>query len=159
MLDGIEAGHIPKNLPYAAEIEAACMASGFSPALGYAIPWRETIRGQVAGLWTASSVISPDGGHGLYQLTSSYPSDWLQPTANARYALDHFLIPALVEFRGKGLLGEALIRCIAAAFNAGPGPAWEAHLAGNVDNCTTGHDYAQDVFQVYNAIVLGHSFS
>lgn len=156
---GIVAGTIPGHLPYASIVQTAAEQENFSAALPYAVAWRETIRGERNGKWNAASVISGDGGRGLFQLTSSYPDDWERPDRNCHYALEHFLKPARDFFVAEGLLGEALIRCIAASFNAGIETAWEAHLAGDVDRCTTGCDYAADVFHVYSAIISGHPFS
>lgn len=158
MRDGIMSGRIPMQLPYAKAIQAAADTNNESAALMYGIAQRETIRGQRAGLWIASTVVSPDGGHGLFQLTSSYPSDWQQPQSNACYAAEHFIAPARAFFVAKGLLGESLIRCIAAAFNAGLETAWAAHLDGDCDACTTGGDYGADVFTTYNAIVHNQPF-
>jgi len=154
---GIEAGIIPSHLPYSSPIQEACQAADLSPALAYGIAFRESIRGELAGLWTAATVVSGDGGYGLFQLTSSYPKNWDQPRANADWALSQFIKPALTFFSAQGLTGEALIRCIAAAFNAGLETAWEAHNNGNVDACTTGCDYAADVFAIYSAIIAGRT--
>lgn len=159
MQHGIVAGTIPHALPFAGVIQAAADAAGFSAALAYGVAWRETIRGQKYGQWNAATVVSTDGGHGLFQLTSSYPDDWREPESNARYALDNFLKPARDFFVAKGVLGEALVRCIAAAFNAGTETAWEAHLRYDVDSVTTGHNYGADVFRVYHAIINRQSFT
>lgn len=155
---GIQAGNIPAKYPYASTLNSVAEQENFSAALMYGIALRETIRGEAAGEWNAATVESEDGGHGLFQLTSSYPKNWQQPDANARYAVEYFLRPACAFFVSKGLLGEALIRCIAASFNAGTETAWEAHLRGDVDSCTTGGDYGADVYSTYNAIISHHSF-
>jgi hypothetical protein len=159
MEHGIEAGTIPNHLPYAIDIQAGCEEHNFSPALTYAVAWRETIRGELNGSWCAATVLSGDGGHGLFQLTSSWPeNNWQDPKANTSFAITKFLIPSMNWFLDQGLTGEALIRCIAASFNAGIGGAWNAHLEGNVDLVTTGNDYAADVFQIYTAIIEGKEF-
>jgi hypothetical protein len=154
MLYGIEGGPIPLRLPYAQPIQSGCQVFNFSPCLAYAIAWRETIRGEKAGLWpSAVNVVSGDGGHGLFQLTSSWPSDWESINANIAYALSHFLVPTMHFFAGAGQRGEALIRCIAAAFNEGTQTAYLDHLLGNVDIGTTGHDYASDVLAQYQRLI------
>lgn len=156
MIYGISGAPIPSHLPYAEAIQAGSQLASFPPCLAYAIAWRETIRGEKGGLWkSAVNVVSDDMGYGLFQLTSSYPSDWESPNGNIRYALAHFLVPALHFFAGTGLRGDDLLRCVAAAFNEGTGTALLEHFAGNVDLGTTGHDYAHDVQQNFHRLVTG----
>lgn len=153
MIYGISGTALPAHLPYAANIQKICTTpvDNFSPCLAYAIAWRETIRGTKNPV----TVISGDGGHGLFQLTSSFPSDWDDVDANIRYALDHFLIDDLNFFANQGLRGDDLVRCVAAAFNSGQGTAWLNHQAGNVDLGTTGHNYASDVLSNYHRLISG----
>lgn len=152
---GLAGGPIPQHLPYAAQIQSACEDRNFSPLLAYAIAWRETIRGEVDGNWTAATVVSGDGGHGLFQLTSSYPPDWADPSANATYALDRFLIPdATYWVTRTSIRGDDLVRCLAASFNAGLGGAWAGHEKGNVDLYTT-DNYAADVLRQYQRLATG----
>ncbi len=146
---------IPAALAYARHIGEAC-SSTFSGPLAYAIAYRETIRGERDKQWIAWNVVSFDGGRGLFQLTSSYPSDWSDPAANARYAVEHFLQPACEFWRVQmRLADDALVRCIAAEFNAGRGNALSGHMAGDVDRFTTNH-YAADVLNQYHRLAAGH---
>lgn len=153
MIYGISGTALPAHLPFAPNIQRACEtpAGNFPPCLAYPVAWRETIR----GCKNPVTVVSSDGGHGLYQLTSSFPIDWDDVDANIRYALEYFLKPSLVFFADRGLRGDGLIRCVAAAFNEGQGTAWLNHLAGNVDLGTTGHNYASDVLSNYHRLISG----
>jgi len=156
MIYGISTAPIPPRLAYATAIQGGCTAAVFPGCLAYAIAWRETIRGQLSGLWpSAVSVMSSDGGRGLFQLTSSYPTDWLDINGNIKYALSYFLVPSLHFFAGSGLRGDALVRMVAAAFNEGSEAATLDHLLGNVDIGTTGHDYASDVLSNYYKLTSG----
>jgi hypothetical protein len=146
---------IPKQLPYAATIQGPCLELGFPPCLAYAIAWRESISGEVNGSWNAATVLSGDGGHGLFQLTSTFPEGWDNENINVRYALSNFLIPALHQFARRGLLGDDLARLVAASFNAGETAAWEAHLAGDCDLATTGNDYARAVLATFHRLIQG----
>ena len=156
MIYGISGTAIPDHLDYASPIQLACQKyPTFPPCLAYAIAWRETISGEKAGLWvSAATVLSDDGGHGLFQLTSSYPADWENVQINAEYALEHFLVPGLQFFADRGLRGDNLVRCIAAGFNSGEEAAWENHLRGNVDLGTT-DNYAQSVLSNYHRLING----
>ncbi len=140
------------KLRYGVEIESACLAV-MSPPLAYAIAMHESIQGELNDKWTAATVVSDDGGHGLFQLTSSYPDDWIDPGANARYAVAHFLEPAY-EFWTTyyHLEGDDLVRAIAAEFNAGRSAALAGHHAGNIDLYTTDH-YAEAVLAIYSRLV------
>jgi hypothetical protein len=156
MIYGISTAPIPAHLPYAAPIQGGCTVAVFPGCLAYAIAWRETIRGQLEGLWpSAVSVMASDGGRGIFQLTSSYPTDWLDVASNIRYALSYFLVPSLHFFAGSGLRADALVRMVAAAFNEGAEAAIFDHLLGNVDIGTTGHDYASDVLSNYYKLTAG----
>jgi len=160
MIHGIDSGKIPTQLIYAEIIQKAADDANVSALLCYAIANRETLRGQRAGSWDAASVVSADGGHGLFQLTSSWPSDWADPSANTAYAIAHFIKPAMDWLVEQGLEGDALIKGIAASFNAGLGAAWNAHVSQNdFDACTTGNDYASDVLANYLALHSGHAVS
>lgn len=156
MLHGISGTAINSHLDYAANIQAACVSRNFPPCLAYAIAWRETI----SGPWNACSIVSPDMGYGLFQLTSEFMQPWPPPgwdTAqkNTEYALDHFLIPGMKFFVECGVSGDALIKCIAAGFNSGNEVAWQNHLLGNVDIGTTGHNYASSVLENFHRLVAG----
>ena len=140
-------------LPYELQIHNASTITDTPTALLYAIAWHETISGEVSGQWTASSVISADGGHGLCQLTASWPDNWDDAQANAVYACKNFIIPdALYWYRKYGYTGETLVRCIAASYNAGISGAEAGHIIGNVD-CYTTNRYAAKVLGFYRSIV------
>jgi hypothetical protein len=159
MIYDISGRPIPKGvtppLPYAETIQAPCVELGFPPCLAYAIAWRESISGEVHGSWDARTILSGDGGHGLFQLTSTFPEGWDNENINVRYALSNFLIPALHQFARRGLCGDYLARLVAASFNAGERAAWEAHLAGNVDLATTGNNYASSVLATFHRLIKG----
>lgn len=151
---GIESGHISTDLPYAYPITEAAISEDVPLALLYAIAWHETISGEVGGLWpSAALVVSDDGGHGLCQLTSSWPDDWQDPNANARYACDQYIIPA-AEYWSKqcGYSGETLVKCIAATYNAGLGNAVAGHAHGDVDLYTT-DSYGEAVLAIYQKLI------
>jgi hypothetical protein len=150
--NGIDGGTLSPDLPYAAPTLSACGVADFFPSLAYAIFWRETISGEVAGMWTAATVVSPDGGHGLGQLTSlPIPPKWQDPYANALWALDNFLKPAETYWATE-LQGDDLVRAIAAEYNAGRSQAIAGHEAGNLDLYTT-NGYAAAVLGYYHSIV------
>jgi len=148
---GISAAPIPPQLPFAAEITAACAAlpGGFPPCFLYAIKLNETSLSDDAAEMQIGTVPGTDhladgsnAGHGIFQLTSSWPSNWADPRANADYALRHYLLPAIAFFRDQipTLVGSDLIRCAAAAYNAGEGGAWQGHVErGDVDAFDTDH--------------------
>jgi hypothetical protein len=149
MRNGISFGTLPTGLPFGEQITSACALSpSFSALLAYAIKWNET-----SNMDDAASVISGDGGHGLFQLTASYPIDWTDPFRNAVYAIDEFLLPAetywATEFQG-----DDLVRAIAAEFNAGRGQAIAGHEKGNLDLYTT-NDYAARALATYTKLCAG----
>jgi hypothetical protein len=154
MRNGIAAGPLPSDLdlPYGHEITQACaVPPSFSPLLAYAIKVNES------GENDPPDVQSGDGGHGLFQLTSSYPDDWADPYANALYAVQYFLAPAETYWADTmGLQGTDLVRAIAAEFNAGRGGAMQGHEEGDVDKFTTNH-YAARALAHYEALVAGQA--
>lgn len=142
-----------RDLPYVVPISDACFTSNTPALLAYAIAWRETISGEKNGSWEASSVVSPDGGHGLFQLTSSFPPSWPDPYDNALYACDNYIVPdAVYWYRKYGYSGETLVRCVAASFNAGIQGAEEGHAVGDVGKYCTG-DYVEAVLGFYKKLV------
>ena len=159
MIYGISGAPIPRGvtppLPYRDTIQRPCEELQFPPCLAYAIAWRESISGEVHGSWNARTVLSGDGGHGLFQLTSSFPEGWDDEAINVRYALSNFLIPALHQFARRDLRGDGLVQLVAASFNAGESAAWEAHLAGNVDLATTGNNYAEKALENFHRLIKG----
>lgn len=150
---GIESGSIDPSLPYSQPILAASQYANFPVALLYAVAWRESIHGETCGLWpSACYVTSDDGGHGLFQLTSSWPANWQTPEANARWACDMFLLPAVEYWHNKGFEGDALAKLVVASFNAGIGGAERGHNEGDADKYTT-DGYAAAVLGFYKHIV------
>lgn len=148
---GLESGALDLGMPYAEAINMAAIDEACPAALAYAIAWRETIYGQTQGWWDAATVISGDGGHGLFQLTSAWPDDWAEPPANARFAMSQFVIPA-GEYWATREQGDALVKCIAATFNAGLGQAVAGHSLGDVDLYTSDH-YGAAVVALYNNLI------
>jgi hypothetical protein len=139
---------------------------GFSPELMYAIAWRESIRGQIEGLWPlANAVVATDNGCGLCQVTPAdwwtsdlhaawNAIDWRNPYANTKFAIEYFALPAEEYWsRYQQMQGVDLARCIAAEYNCGRGLALDGHKSGNVDLHTTGGDYAADVALNYTRLV------
>lgn len=147
---GISGNTVDNTLPFGQIVNNACVAISdpFWPAVAYAIAWRETIYGQTQGWWDAQTVISKDGGHGLFQLTTSFPDNWAEPSANAVYALQNFLVPAVKYWAPKGFASWSLVKLVAASFNAGIGGAEKGHNVGNCDAFTTGADYGSAVVRV-----------
>ena len=159
MINGISGAPIPTHLPYSAPIQKACESKQFFPCLAYAIAWRETISGEVNGSWKACSVIAPDFGYGLFQLTYPFlqpwpPTNWEDPQTNVTLALEHYLLPAYKFFSSRGVVGNPLVLCIAAGFNSGDQTAWQNHILGNVDLGTT-NNYASAVLANYNRLIAG----
>lgn len=157
MKDGIEGASVGIGLPFSATVNAACIVADFSPILCYAVAWRETIEEYGSG---AAGVLADngDGGHGLMQIT---PEDWwsAEMTAewdalawqdapqNVAFALKWFLLPAL-SYWAPFEQGEALVKCVAAEYNAGRSAVIAAHAKGNVDLATT-NGYAEAVLGFY----------
>ncbi|HTD38487.1 MAG TPA: hypothetical protein VK669_13325 [Candidatus Limnocylindrales bacterium] len=162
MLYGVSGAGLPSGLPYGDAIQAAAVAANFPPCWLYAEGWQETIK--VAGwLQTLGSspetYISGDGGHGIFQLTSSYPSDWQDPRANANYAISHFLTPAVDFWHSTyNFVGDDLVRSVAAEFNAGRQNAIAGHNEGDVGKYTThtgGIPYSDLVLKYYHQLAGG----
>ena len=127
-----------------------------SPCLVGAIKINETGLGQGP---TTENDISGDGGHGIMQLTSSYPNDWQDPATNIAYAIEHFIVPAWNYWANANAFsaaqqGEALVKCIAATYNAGLGNVQEGFERGNVDLYTT-NNYGERAVANYAALVGG----
>ncbi len=132
---------------FAAEINGAALARNFPPCFLGAIRERET--GDRAD---AATVISGDGGHGAYQLTSSYPDNWQDVTASGIYAIDHFLMPAIQYWHGLHLFnGDTLVLLVAATYNEGLGAAIKWHEAGDVDRGTT-NEYGHGVLAIFKRL-------
>jgi len=174
MMWAVSGASIPASLKYADPITRACAAyrNGFPPCFAYAIAWNETIGGEYAGIWTASTVVSPDGGHGLFQLTSPeefIPQMWTDPYQNGVAAVAHWIMPDVTFWVDLGLSGPTLVRAVAASFNAGIGGvdpntgeasgAYGGHLRhGDVDAFTTKSDgvgYGQRALNNYVRLIAG----
>jgi hypothetical protein len=144
---GIQGGPLLASFPYCREITQAADECGVSPLLLGAIAWRETL-GSTAWLQLTygqppNSVVSHDGGHGIFQLTSPVPDNWSDPYANAKYACTEHIIPSIKLWTGipYKYTGTELVRCVAASFNAGDAQAQEWHEEyGDVDAYTTRAD-------------------
>lgn len=149
MIDGISGESLPADFPYKTVIEEACGAD-FFPCLVGAIKMNET--GLGCGLET-EQCISGDGGHGIMQLTSSYPDNWQEPLPNIDYAVDHFLRLAY-EFWRPTLQGSDLVRAIAATYNGGLGNAEAGHAEGDIDRYTTNR-YGDRALAHYEALIAG----
>jgi hypothetical protein len=153
---GISGAPVQGSLLYAAEINEAC-GDVFSPCLAYAVANRETIRGERGGQWNAATIVSRDGGYGLFQITYGMPgclANWVDPLANAKYAVSAFLVPAMHYFAGAGHSGDVLADIIADAFNAGSGRVASFLSQGlKPDSATTGGDYGNDVAGCMHALL------
>ena len=148
-MDGISGKPLPVGFPYKSIIEQIC-GTTFFPCLVGAIKLNETGLGQ--GPHTETNV-SFDGGHGIMQLTSSYPSDWQTPHSNIAYAVEHFLKPDFNYWKSH-LQAEPLIRAIAASYNAGLGNAQVGHNEGDLDKFTT-QRYGERCYSKYFELING----
>lgn len=154
MTHGVSGVTLPTGFPYKAIIESACAVDNLPPCLVGAIKMNET--GLGFGPHTEQD-ISRDGGHGIMQLTSSYPSDWRDPAANIGYAIAHFILPDWEAWTTSPYLltGDNLVRAVAAAYNDGLGTAERDHaFYGNVDRSTTNH-YAARALAHYQSLSRG----
>ncbi len=170
---GISGAPVPSFVPFYAEIEAACSSypDDFPPCFLAAIKLNETGYStdpaeMQTGTWPGSDYLAlPDGsgpdpnnpaGHGPFQLTASWPPNWRDPAASAKYALDTFLAPSVLYMLQSDptLSGDALIKVAAVGYNAGPGRAWAAHLAGNVDAVST-NNYGLRAVTAFHALIEG----
>ena len=158
MKDGIISGTIPINNLYAWPIQQAADRRGTSAFLCYAIAETETIDGELAGLWKAATVVSADEGHGLFQLTYSYPANWDDPQANALWAIDTFILPAWTFWCQPpyNFVGDSLVRAIAAEFNSGRNNAFAGHAAGNIGLYTSKRPDSRGNLLQYDQVVLNH---
>jgi hypothetical protein len=147
------------GLPYVAEITAACSALNFPPCFAYAIAWRETISGERNGQWDAATVVSPDGGHGLFQLTSYVPPGWQDPLTNAEAALKYWLLPNVNSLYDHfQLQGDDLVKAAADAFNRGYGNVSASLSAGQDPDVNSAHgNYGSAVLQQYQLLVAGNA--
>lgn len=145
--DGISGAPLPAGFPYKDLIDSLSLKYEVSPCLVGAIKMNES------GLTDSPDVESGDGGHGLMQLTSSYPDNWQDPATNIEYAIKNFIIPAW-QYWDQYLQADGLVRAIAASYNAGIGAAIEGHDKGNVDLYTT-DNYGERALTNYTALSQG----
>jgi hypothetical protein len=148
MRDNVSGTPVPSGFPYSTLINQIAAANNVAPCLVAAIKINET------GLNDPPDIVSGDGGHGLWQLTSSYPSDWADPEANCTYAVQNFIVPAWEYWAGCGQTGEALVKCIAAEFNGGRGNAQAGFDEGNVDAYTT-NNYGARAVANFQSLISG----
>jgi hypothetical protein len=155
MTYGISGASVPASLLYARAINDAAVRLDFSPLLAYAVANRETIREQTAGVWNASAIVSGDGGHGLFQLTSYVPPNWQEPYVNAHWAIVRWLAPSLAHYATIHMYtGIPLMRCVADTFNAGEDAiCLLCQEQKNPDLATTGGDYGADVIGCYQSLL------
>lgn len=161
--NGLSAGPLPValRLPFASEVERASLVGPtFSPILAYAVKVNETNLStnpeeiQIGA--DPHTLLMPDGtnaGVGIFQLTSFHPKGWRDPYICSVEAIKIWLFPAEQYWHGNyGLQGEALVRAVAAEFNAGRGNAEAGHRGGDVGRFTTyshGLSYADRALNHY----------
>jgi hypothetical protein len=144
---GISGAPVPDTFPFAAIFNAERTVP---PLLVASIAWRETLCTMSAN--DAQVCVSGDGGHGIMQLTASFPYDWTQPEMNIGYAVDTFLEPALQHWHGLYQeVGDRLVKLVAATYNEGLGAAVKYHAQGDVDLGTT-NDYGAGVLAIYTSL-------
>jgi len=151
--NGISGAALPNGFPYKSIIEQVCADKAFFPCLVGAIKMNETGLGQGP---VSENDISFDGGHGLMQLTSSWPDNWEDPETNIAYAVQMYMLGAYASWTSPpySLDGDDLVRAIAASYNAGFDNALAGHRIGNVDAYTT-NNYGARALSNYKALVAG----
>jgi len=123
---------------------------GLPAGLLLAIASRETNMQDICG----------DSGHGrgLFQIDDRFHGDFLTrcgahaagatpPIAEAAEYAANLLAANRAFGSSKGISGDALIKFMVSAYNAGPGNALTGHQGGDSDARTTGHDYGRDVLE------------
>lgn len=149
MFAGISGQPLPASFPYASIINQLC-GDRTPPCLVGAIKFNET--GLGCGPETENCV-SFDGGRGVMQLTSSYPSDWTDPRSNIGYAIAHFIDPAIDAWIALGLQGDDLVRAVAASYNEGLGTAELAHKTRDDVDAYTTHAYGMRALEEFKRLV------
>lgn len=163
MIYEISGKSLPSSFPFATVINEACSEFHNMPPLFVgAIAWRETL--SVMSPEAARVFVSGDDGHGIFQLTSSWPDDWQDPRASCDFAIDQFLERGIGYWHGlHGFTGVNLIRLVAATYNAGlgwwygPGDrrnsgAIGGHMEGDVDKYTTDR-YGSGVLTIFQNLL------
>ena len=147
MIYGLSGAPVNPTLLYAGYTNRAAVDCNFPPAVIYAVAYHETISSYPK--IDPATYISDDQGHGLCQLTASWPDGWADPYTNATYAILSFLEPAIKYWHGLyGYQGTTLLKLVAATYNEGLGAAIKYHEQGNVDAGTT-NDYGQAIVDIY----------
>lgn len=156
MIYGISGAPILATLEYASQVTAACIPGDMPPCLVYAIAWRETLSiDHTPACPDAATFVAGDNGHGIMQLTASWPENWATPIANIEYGIDKFILPAIRYWHGlQGYSGDTLVLLVAATYNEGLGAAEKYHASGDVDAGTT-DEYGHGVLKNYQALVAG----
>lgn len=150
MIYGISGATLDPALPGAGFFNRICSGANVPPKLLYAIAQRETLSSM--SLEAACLCVSDDNGHGVMQLTSSWPETWSDLSANLSFAITEFVQPALRYWHGlERESGDRLVKLVAATYNEGLSAAVKYHLAGNVDAGTT-NDYGEGVLANYLAL-------
>jgi hypothetical protein len=165
MIWGISGSPVDEGLPFGREANLVGVKCEFPPCWLYGHGWIETIAEY--GLSAATRLqngadpatgLMPDGsnaGHGIMQLTSSWPPNWEDSAANFVYAVDNFLMPAVKYWHGLyGYAGSTLVLLCAATFNEGLDAAKSDHAAGNVDAGTT-NEYGHRVVSAMEQLLAG----
>jgi hypothetical protein len=121
------------------------------PLLTAAIAQRETL--SVMPWAQALTYIAFDNGHGLMQLTSSWPPvGWDDALTNVAYAWSNFITPALNYWHGlEQYTGDTLVLLVAATYNEGLSAARKYHASGDVDAETT-DEYGHGVLAYYTSL-------
>jgi hypothetical protein len=164
---GISSAPIPAFVPFYQEMTAACATypGGFPPCALAAIKYCESVDNADPALVQQGcdpvTLLMPDGsnaGRSPWQLTESWPQQWQDPWIASRYALTQFLAPSFqyMLFMDGSLSGLELVKLGCAGYNAGPGAAWAAHVAGNVDRATT-NNYGSRAVAYFTALLEGRN--
>jgi hypothetical protein len=150
---GVSGKTIPYDLIFATPIQAAALLEDFPPCWLYAIGKIESIDEFGASAATIMST-NGDGGHGIFQLTSSFPDNWQDPQVSAQYAIKNFLMPAVQNcLASMYLSGDQLVRVASDVYNEGWGAEQISHsLYNDADFLTTGHDYGQRALAAYKEL-------
>lgn len=160
MIDDIAGKLVPARHEYAESVNELSAAANVPPCLVYAIRLNETSEGDPPTVLedgaNPDTGLLPNGdnaGHGIMQLTSSWPSDWANPSSNIEYAIAHFIKPDLEQaVIDTGLQGDGLIRFVGAAYNSGYGAALRNHNLGDVDLGDTNR-YGDRVLKHFNDLI------
>jgi hypothetical protein len=145
---GIPGAPIPAALPFAQLFTSAAAEVNIPPCLPYAIKHNEDPQND-------PTVVSGDGGHGLMQLTDTFPADWQDPMANVVYAVRVYIVPAITFWNATmQQTGDALLRCVFAEYNTGRTNALAGHALGDVDRYTT-NTYAARALAAFHTLIAG----